>query len=102
MSARAIVDLMVSLQDNRGADLKRAHGAGALAVAQEIEAALFAQMEQNLGHVLLWEQFMRTPREVDAALVGVVDALMSNDEVLAAWLASGLARYDRARRDRAS
>lgn len=52
-----------------------------------------AQLERNLGHVLLWEQFLRTPREVDAALVSVIHKLMEGDQVLAEWLDDSMARY---------
>ena len=57
------------------------------------------QLEGNLGHVLLWEQFLRTPAEVAAPLSSVVESLAAADGVFAAWLASALERYHRASRD---
>ena len=101
LRAQAIVEVMLALQDGRGTVLERENGARALDVALEIEAALMAQMEGNLGHVLLWEQFKRTPTEVDAALASVVDSLVSDDSVLAEWLAAARIRYQRACKEHA-
>ena len=62
-------------------------------VAQEVQAVLMAQMEGNLGHVVLWEQFLRTPEEVVDAVVGVVQELVRRDPVLASWLRAAWARW---------
>lgn len=96
MGAREIVELMTELVPDGGVALERRDGLQALAVAREMEGALMSAMEGNLGHVLLWEQFMSTPGEVALALIGVVQALMEADLVLAEWLKEALVRYRQA------
>jgi hypothetical protein len=95
-SAQETVRLMVELVSDGAAAFELAHGSDALNVAQEVEAALMARLEGNLGHVVLWEQFLRTPEEVVDAVVGVVQQYVDRDPVLATWL------QDVVRRDRAS
>ncbi|MBN1639988.1 MAG: hypothetical protein JXA09_02040 [Anaerolineae bacterium] len=91
-SARRIVDLLagVARGDEPTGD------ADALVLAQEVQAALMAALEGNLGHVVLWEQFLRTPDEVADALVGVVEAVMRRDAALAEWLREAWARWRQA------
>ena len=94
MSAREIVERTAELVPDRGAMLEQRDGPRALAVALEIEGALVAAMEGTLANVLLWEQFLSTPHEVALAVVGVVQALMEADPVLAEWLEAALVRYN--------
>jgi hypothetical protein len=93
VSARDIVNILVALEEDNGAEIEHERGPAAVQIAREMEAALMTKMEQNLGHVLLWEQFLRTPTEVDAALVSVLHELMSRDAVLTSWLHDSLERY---------
>lgn len=97
ISAREIVELLTELVSDRRAALEQRDGPQALAVAQEIEGVLMSAMEGKLANVLLWEQFLSTPREVALAVVGVVQALMEADPVLADWLEAALVRYRQAR-----
>jgi hypothetical protein len=69
-----------------------ARGAQVLACVQEIMAALMGQLEGNLGHVVLWEQFLQTPDEVSDALVSVVGALRCRNELFDEWLDEAWAR----------
>ena len=96
MSAREIVERMIELVPDRGATLEQRDGPRALAVAQEIEGALMSAMEGTLANVVLWEQFLSTPNEVSAAVIGVVQALMEADPVLADWLKAAMVRYKEA------
>lgn len=93
MDARQVVQILVELEREGETAFGRRYGTQARDVAHEMEAALMAQMESNLGHVLLWEQFLSTPEEVAPALVSVVRVLASADPVLAGWLDESLARY---------
>jgi hypothetical protein len=93
VDAQQVVQILVELEREGEPAFERRHGTQARDVAHEIEAALMAQMEGNLGHVLLWEQFLSTPEEVAPALVSVVRVLASADVVLAGWLDESLARY---------
>ena len=96
MSVRAIVELLSELVSGGDADFERRHGAQALVVSHEIQAALMAAMESDLSYVVLWEQFLLTPHEVDQALVNVIQALAAADPVLAEWLDEALERYRQA------
>ena len=69
------------------------HGPEASVVMQEMIAALMGQLEGNLGHVVLWEQFLQTPDEVSDALVGVFDGLRCRDLAFEEWLTDAWARY---------
>jgi hypothetical protein len=71
----------------------QAHGKDAFLIVQEIEAALMMPLEGNLGHVVLWEQFLKTPDEVSEALANVVQGYVERDVVLANWLNESLRRY---------
>ena len=93
VDVRPVVDLMAAMVPENGKALERECGAQALVVAQEIQAALMAQFEGNLGRVMLWEQFLRTPEEVALAVVGVVQALAEGDKELADWLRASIERY---------
>jgi hypothetical protein len=93
--AHELVKLMTDLIPEGGRQLERCTGSSALDVAREIEGVVMARLESNLGHVLLWEQFQRTPLDVGQALAGVLDKLMLEDPTLAAWLAESLCRYQR-------
>jgi hypothetical protein len=75
------------------AEFENQHGAPALDILYEVQAALMAAMESDLSYVVLWEQFLLTPQEVDQALVGVIQALAAADPVLAKWLEEALERY---------
>ena len=92
-SVQEIVRLMVELMSVGAGAFELAHGSDALSIAQEVEAALMARLEGNLGHVVLWEQFLRTPMEVDDAVAGVVQQHVDRDSVLAAWLHDAVGRY---------
>jgi hypothetical protein len=96
VDVRPVVDLMVALVPENGQALERECGAQALAVAQEIQATLMAQFEGNLGRVMLWEQFLRTPEEVTLAVAGVVQALAEGDQELADWLRASMEHYRQA------
>jgi len=88
-----IVRLMADVALDGGLVVERRAGLAALEVAREIQAVLMAQLENNLGHVLLWEQFQRTPGDLAMALAGVLDSLMRKDPGLADWLEKALGRY---------
>jgi len=90
---RQIVDLMAEYVSQGEVGFEGAHGARALEVAQEVMAALLEQLEGNLGHVVLLEQFLRTPREVSEALVGVIQESLRRDAVFAGWVNEALSRY---------
>jgi hypothetical protein len=85
--------LLSELVSAGDAEFERSHGAPALDVLYEVQAALMAAMESDLSYVVLWEQFTLTPREVDQALVGVIQALTATDPVLSNWLDEALERY---------
>ena len=91
--AQHTVQVMTELSSEGEDVLERRRGGTALDVAKEIEAALVAQLEGNLGHVLLWEQFLRTPQAVASALVSVLESLLKRDVVLAQWLDESLKVY---------
>lgn len=93
MSATALVELLSGLASVGDAEFERLHGAQSLAILHEVQAVLMHPMESELSHVVLWEQFLLTPQEVDSALAGVIQALMAADPVLAEWLAAALERY---------
>lgn len=84
-----VAELIVSGPDA----FSQAHGRDALLIVQEIEAALMMPVEGNLGHVVLWEQFLKTPDEVTEALVNVVQDYLERDVVLTNWLNGSLRRY---------
>jgi hypothetical protein len=91
-SARRIVEVLAGLVrsgEPRG-------GAEAVQVAEEMQAAVMAQLEGNLGHVVLWEQFLRTPDDVSDAVVGVIQALIRRDPVFEDWLHEAWGRWQRA------
>ena len=91
--AQDAVEVMGQLV-SEGEDLfEEQRGSAALGVAREIEAALVAQLEGNLGHVLLWEQFLRTPQSVAPALVSTLESLLERDAVLREWLVESLQNY---------
>ena len=92
-SVQEIVHLMIELVADGAAAFELVHGSDALNVAQEVEAVLMARLEGNLGHVVLWEQFLRTPEEVADAVSGVVQQHVDRDPVLAAWLQDAESRY---------
>jgi hypothetical protein len=91
--ARQIVDLMAAYASQGATAFEAAQGSEASQVVEEMIAALMGQLEGNLGHVVLWEQFLRTPAEVSEALVGVVEALLCRSAVLNAWMDDAWARY---------
>jgi hypothetical protein len=84
---------LVSVGD---AEFERLHGSPAVDLLHEVQAALMAAMESDLSYVVLWEQFLVTPREVDLALVSVIQALTAADPVLDGWLEQTLVRYRQA------
>jgi hypothetical protein len=96
MTAQEVVELMTCLVADGPAALEGQAGLQAVQVALEIEGALMSAMEGKLANVVLWEQFLSTPQEVALAVVGVVQALMDSDLVLAGWLAAALDRYRQA------
>jgi len=96
VTARAIVDRLSEQVSGGDARFEELHGAPALAILYEVQAALMAAMESDLSYVVLWEQFLLTPHEVDEALVGVIQALAAADPGLAKWLDEALARYRQA------
>jgi ABC-type ATPase with predicted acetyltransferase domain len=71
-TAQEVVNMMAELMAEGDEAFRRMHGEAALDIAREVQAALMAQFESNLGHVVLWEQFLRTPQEVGAAVSVVV------------------------------
>ena len=96
VTARAIVGLLSEQVSGGDASFAERHGAPALAILYEVQAALMSAMEADLSYVVLWEQFLLTPHEVDEALVGVIQALAAADPVLAQWLDEALERYRQA------
>ena len=96
MSVGAIVDLLSELVSSGGAEFAKLHGAPALDVLYEVQAALMSAMEADLSYVVLWEQFLLTPQEVDEALVNVIQALAAADPILVDWLDEALERYRQA------
>lgn len=96
MSASAIVELLSELVSAGDAEFEKLHGAPALDVVYEVQAALMAAMESDLSYVVLWEQFLVTPQEIDLALVSVIQALTAADPVLSKWLDGALERYRQA------
>ena len=91
---RAALDLIKELIEGGADAFLQAHGQEALTIVQEIEAALMTPLEGNLGHVVLWEQFLKTPDEVAEAVVNVVQRYVERDVVLANWLNESLRRYE--------
>jgi len=96
VGASAIVELLSELVSAGDAEFEKLHGAPALNVLYEVQAALMAAMESDLSYVVLWEQFLLTPQEVDLALVSVIQALTAGDPVLSEWLGEALERYRQA------
>lgn len=96
MRAREIVQLMVELAADGGRTLERQRGPSAAEQAWRIQAALMDRLEGNLGHVVLWEQFLETPEAVTPALVSVVRSLLDADPSLAGWLDAALEAYRQA------
>jgi len=96
VSASAIVELLSELVSAGDAEFEKLHGAPALDVLHEVQAALMAAMESDLSYVVLWEQFLVTPQEVRLALVSVVQSLTAADPVLSKWLDEVLERYSQA------
>ena len=96
VSARAIVELLCELVATGDAEFEKLHGAPALDILYEVQAALMAAMESDLSYVVLWEQFLITPKEVDLALAGVIQALSAADPALSKWLDATLERYRQA------
>ena len=92
-TAQDIVQVMAELVSQGEDVFEQRRGGVALGVAEEIEAALVAQLEGNLGHVLLWEQFLRTPEAVASAVVSVLESLLNRDVILARWLDESLKTY---------
>jgi len=88
-----IVKVMAELISEGEDSFERTRGGVALGVAKQIEAALVARLEGNLGHVLLWEQFLRTPDVVASAVVSVLESLLESDVILARWLDESLRTY---------
>lgn len=93
--AQDTVEVMTELTSEGEDVFEERRGSAALGVAKEIEAALVAQLEGNLGHVLLWEQFLRTPEDVASAVVSVLESLLERDEVLTRWLNESIGTYQR-------
>jgi hypothetical protein len=87
---------MSELVADRGRALEQRDGARALAVAQEMEGALMSAMEGKLANVVLWEQFLLAPSEMEAPVTAVVGSLMEADPVLREWLEASLLRYEQA------
>jgi hypothetical protein len=96
VTASELVELLSELVSAGDADFARLRGAQALQILHEVQAALMAAMEGDLSRVVLWEQFLLTPKEVDLALAGVIQAQMAADPVLATWLDEALERYRKA------
>jgi hypothetical protein len=96
VSASAIVELLAEYLSTGDAEFERLRGAPALEILHEVQAALMAVMESDLSYVVLWEQFLATPKEVDLALVSVIQALAAADPVLSKWLDEVLERYRQA------
>jgi hypothetical protein len=96
VSATAIVELLSELVSCGDAEFERVHGAPALEILYEVQAALMAAMESDLSYVVLWEQFLATPQEVDLALEGVIQALAAANPILSEWLDAALERYRKA------
>jgi hypothetical protein len=69
------------------------HGDEALAMVEEMMAALMGQLEGNLGYVVLWEQFLETPEEISDALVSVVGELRCQNPTFDDWLVGAWGRY---------
>jgi hypothetical protein len=95
VSAKTIVELLSEQVSSGDAAFEQRHGAQALEVLYEVQAALITAMESDLSYVVLWEQFLLTPHEVDEALLGVIQALAAADPVLAEWLDEALERFGR-------
>jgi hypothetical protein len=121
-SAREIVEWMAEFVADGETTLEQRDGPRALAIAQEIEGALMSAMEGKLANVMLWEQFLLAPREVDEAVTcsenapapvsgalallsfavnrvhcnSVVQSLTEADPVLREWLEASLVRYRQA------
>jgi hypothetical protein len=99
-NVREVVALMVELVSGGSVAFEEQHGGAALETAQEIEAALMARLEGSLGHVVLWEQFLRTPETMADAAGGVIQRYAAQDPVLATWLEDALARCKASARDK--
>jgi hypothetical protein len=84
--------LLVEFVSAGDTEFERVHGGPALGILYEVQAALMAAMESDLSYVVLWEQFLATPKEVDLALVSVIQALAAADPVLSKWLDEAVAR----------
>ena len=96
MSTSTIVELLSELVSAGDAEFEDLHGAQALGILYEVQAALMAAMESDLSYVVLWEQFLLTPQEVDLAVVSVIQALMAADPILDDWLEAAQERYRQA------
>ena len=90
---REVVDLVGEYVALGARGFEAEHGGEATNVVQGMMAALMGQLEGNLGHVVLWEQFLQTPDEVCDALVGVVTALRCRNPGFDEWLAEAWGRY---------
>jgi len=90
---RQIVDLMAEYVSQGEVCFEAVHGARVLEVAQEMMAALLGQLEGNLGHVVLLEQFLRTPDEVSEALVRVIRESLRRGAVFADWVDEALSHH---------
>jgi hypothetical protein len=90
---RRVVGLIREYVARGASAFEAGHGPEALTVVQAIMAALMGQLEGNLGHVVLWEQFLQTPDEVSGALAGVVTELQCRNPAFEEWLAEAEARY---------
>jgi hypothetical protein len=93
VTASKIVELLSEQVSVGDAEFERLHGGPSVDILYEVQAALMAAIESDLSYVVLWEQFLLTPKEVDLALVNVVEALTAADPVLAKWLDETLERY---------
>jgi hypothetical protein len=99
---RPALDLLAELITSGPDAFVQAHGLDALAIVREIEAALMMPLEGNLGHVVLWEQFLETPDKVFEALAGVLEGYVDRDTVLVTWLDEAVQRYETAAQERGS
>jgi hypothetical protein len=92
IDVQEVVEVLVRLESEGEPAFEQAYGEDALSAAREIEGTLMALMEYNVGHVVLWEQFLRTPDEVASALESVVASLLQRDQALGDWLTRSLDR----------
>jgi len=97
MGAQEIVEVVGGLVTDDGVALEQAHGPQALAVAQQMQAALVPRLEGDPAYAPLWRAFLAAPLQQAPALAGVLQVLLAADAALARRLDALLEGYRQAK-----